>query len=141
VRWATLIGIFLVLFHRPHSEGPSPTDKKRYNYIEKGHLTSQCLHPHQHLTPIPTKNSAPNLMPKFPRLASIADKMVIFSNRRQSSTPTQGTIAPPNCNRNSTSIQAKQNYAQGRVNQVTMEEAQYAPTMVPSTFFINSIMS
>jgi hypothetical protein len=58
-------------------------------------------------------------------------------DRRQSSTPTQGTIAPPNRNGNSTPTQAKQNYAQGSVNQVTMKEAQYSPTMVPGTFFVN----
>jgi hypothetical protein len=62
-------------------------------------------------------------------------------DRHQPSTPTQGTTAPPNQNRNSTVTQAKQNYARGIVNQVTMEEAQYALTMVTGTFFVNSILS
>jgi hypothetical protein len=45
-------------------------------------------------------------------------------NRRQQSTPTQGMSPPPNHNGNSTLIQARQNYAQGRVNQVARTEAQ-----------------
>jgi hypothetical protein len=62
-------------------------------------------------------------------------------NRRKSSTPTPGTPAPPNRNGDSTPIQAQQNYAQGTVNQVTMEETQNAPTVVPGTSLINSILS
>jgi hypothetical protein len=62
-------------------------------------------------------------------------------DRHQPSTPTQGMTAPPNRNGNSTLTQAKQNYAQGRVNQVTMEEAHNAPTMVTGTLFVNSILS
>jgi hypothetical protein len=62
-------------------------------------------------------------------------------DRHRPSTPTQGTTAPPIRHESSTSTQAQQNYAQGRVNQVTMEEAQNAPTMLPSTSLINSIPS
>jgi hypothetical protein len=41
-------------------------------------------------------------------------------SRRKSSTPTPGTPAPPSSRNGScTPIQAQQNYAQGRVNQVT----------------------
>jgi hypothetical protein len=58
-------------------------------------------------------------------------------NRRQLSTPTQGTTAPPNRNGSSTPTQAQQNYARGRVNQVTMKEAQTTATMVHGTFLIN----
>jgi hypothetical protein len=47
-------------------------------------------------------------------------------DRHQPSTPTQGTTAPPNCNGSSTPTQAQQNYAQGIVNQVMIEEAQNA---------------
>jgi hypothetical protein len=44
-------------------------------------------------------------------------------SRRKSSTPTPGTPALLSHNGESTLTQAQQNYAQGRVNQVTMEEA------------------
>jgi hypothetical protein len=56
-------------------------------------------------------------------------------------TPDATSAPPPNHNGSSTPTQAQQNCARGRVNQVTMEEAHNAPTMVPSTSFINSIMS
>jgi hypothetical protein len=46
-----------------------------------------------------------------------------FPNRHQQQTPTQGTAPRLNSNGNSTTIQAKQNYARGRVNLVAMEEA------------------
>jgi hypothetical protein len=44
-------------------------------------------------------------------------------SRRKSSIPTPGMPAPPSRNGDSTPTQAQQNYAQGRVNQVTMEKA------------------
>jgi hypothetical protein len=62
-------------------------------------------------------------------------------NRCRSSTPTQGMTTPPNRNGSSTPTQAQQNYAGGRVNQVAMEKAQNAPTMVHGTSLINSIPS
>jgi Tfp pilus assembly protein FimV len=62
-------------------------------------------------------------------------------SRCKSSTPTPATPAQPSHNGDSTPIQAQQNYAQGRVNQVTMEETQNAPTVVPGTSLINSILS
>jgi hypothetical protein len=37
--------------------------------------------------------------------------------------------------------QAQQNYAQGKVNQVAIEEAKNVPIVVPSTSLINSILS
>jgi hypothetical protein len=58
----------------------------------------------------------------------------------QSSNPTPGTPAPPTRNGGSNLTQAWQNYAQGRVNQVTMEEAQNAPTVMPGTYLVNSIV-
>jgi hypothetical protein len=61
--------------------------------------------------------------------------------RRKSSTPTLGTPASPNHNGSSTPTQAQQNYAQGRVNQVAMEEAPNTLTMEPDTSLINSILS
>jgi hypothetical protein len=61
-------------------------------------------------------------------------------NQRQPSTPTQGTTAPPNHNENSTPTQAKQNYARGRVIQVTIEEAHNAPTMMSDTTLVNLIL-
>jgi hypothetical protein len=52
------------------------------------------------------------------------------------------TSAPPlTRNGNSTPTQDQQNYAQGRVKQVAMEEAQNAATMVPGTSPVKSIMS
>jgi hypothetical protein len=48
--------------------------------------------------------------------------------------------ASPNRNGGTTSAQAQQNYAEGRVNQVTMLEAQDAATMVPGTSLVNSIL-
>jgi hypothetical protein len=57
-------------------------------------------------------------------------------DRCQPFTPTQGTTTPPTRNGSSTLTQAQQNYAQGRVNQVIMEEAQNAPTMMPGTSLI-----
>jgi hypothetical protein len=62
-------------------------------------------------------------------------------DRRRLSTPTQGMTAPPTHNGSSTPTQAQQNYAQGMVNQVTMEEAQNASTMEPGTPRINPIPS
>jgi hypothetical protein len=57
------------------------------------------------------------------------------------STPTQGTTAPPTRNGSSTLTQAQQNYAQGRVNQVTLEEAQNTSPMESDTHRINHILS
>jgi hypothetical protein len=45
---------------------------------------------------------------------------------------------PPNHNGSSSLTQDRQNYAYGKVNHVTVEEAQNTPTIVPSTFFMNS---
>jgi hypothetical protein len=50
MRWATLIVIYLVLFHNPQLKGSKPPLKKCYNYIERGHLTSQWLNLHWHPT-------------------------------------------------------------------------------------------
>jgi hypothetical protein len=46
------------------------------------------------------------------------------------------TFAPTH-GANSIPVAAKQNYAHGRVNHVTVEEAQEAPDVVISTFFVN----
>jgi hypothetical protein len=46
---------------------------------------------------------------------------------------------PPTRNGSSTLTQAQQNYTRGRVNQVAMEEAQNATTMVPDTSLVNFI--
>jgi hypothetical protein len=54
-------------------------------------------------------------------------------SRRKSSIPTLGTPAPPSHNGDSTPTQAQQNYAQGMVNQMSMEEAQNVPNVVPGT--------
>jgi hypothetical protein len=62
-------------------------------------------------------------------------------SQRKPSTPTLGTPAPPTHNGGSTPTQAQQNYAQGRANQVTMEEVRNASTVVPSTSLTNSIPS
>jgi hypothetical protein len=62
-------------------------------------------------------------------------------NRCQSSTPTPETPEPPIRNGGSTPTQAQQNYADGGVNQVTMEEAQNASTVVSGTSLINYIPS
>jgi hypothetical protein len=51
-------------------------------------------------------------------------------------TPTPNSAPPLNRNGNSNSVQGRQNYAQGRVNQLAMEEAQNAP--MNGTFLINS---
>jgi hypothetical protein len=50
------------------------------------------------------------------------------------------TVAPSR-NGDSTPTQAQQNYAQGRVNQVTMEEAQNALITEPGTSLVKSIPS
>jgi hypothetical protein len=63
-------------------------------------------------------------------------------SQRKSSTPTLGMpTPPPNRNGSSTPTQAQQNYAQGRLNQLAMEEPQNAATMVPGTSLIKSIPS
>jgi hypothetical protein len=62
-------------------------------------------------------------------------------SRRKSSTPTPRMLAPPSRNGDTTSTQAQQNYDKGRVNQVTMEEAQNAPIMEPDTSLVKSILS
>jgi hypothetical protein len=55
---------------------------------------------------------------------------------------TEATSTPlPTHNGSSTLTQAQQKYARGRVNQVAMEEAKNAATMVPSTSLINYILS
>jgi hypothetical protein len=64
-----------------------------------------------------------------------------FPSRRQSSSPAPGMPAPLSRNGSSTSAQAQQNYAQGKVNQVNVEEAQNAPTVAPGTSLDNSIPS
>jgi hypothetical protein len=62
-------------------------------------------------------------------------------DRSRPSTPTHGMTAPPTRNGSSTLTQAQENYAEGRVNQVTMEEAQKVSTMEPGTRRINPIPS
>jgi hypothetical protein len=51
-------------------------------------------------------------------------------------TPTSNSAPPPNRNGNSSPVQSRQNYAQGRVNQLVMEEAQNA--LMNGTFLVNS---
>jgi hypothetical protein len=54
----------------------------------------------------------------------------------------EATSAPlPTQNGSSTPTQAQQNYTRRRVNQVAMEEAQNAETMVPDTYPDKSILS
>jgi hypothetical protein len=48
-------------------------------------------------------------------------------DQRQQSTATRGMPPPPNRNGNSTVIKARQNYAQGRVNQLVMAESHDTP--------------
>jgi hypothetical protein len=62
-------------------------------------------------------------------------------SRRKSSTPTPRMPAPPSHNGDSTPTQAQQNYAQGRVNQVTMKEAQNGLITEPGTSLVKSILS
>jgi hypothetical protein len=62
-------------------------------------------------------------------------------NRCKSSNPTPEMPAPPSRNGDSTPTQAQQNCAQGRVNQVTMEEAQNAQIMERGTSLVKSIPS
>jgi hypothetical protein len=50
-------------------------------------------------------------------------------------------MPPPNRNGSSTPTQAQQNYAQGRLNQVAMEEPQNVAITMPGTSLVNSIMS
>jgi hypothetical protein len=50
--------------------------------------------------------------------------------------PTSNSAPPPNHNGNSSPVQSRQNYAQGRVNQSAMEEAQNA--LMNGTFLVNS---
>jgi hypothetical protein len=56
-------------------------------------------------------------------------------------TPQATSAPPPTRNGSSTPTQAQQNYARGRVNQVTIEEAQNASTMDYGTSLINYILS
>jgi hypothetical protein len=58
----------------------APTYKKCYNYIERGHLISQCLNPRRPPTPTPTEDFAPNPTPRFQDLLPIVDKMVFLQN-------------------------------------------------------------
>jgi hypothetical protein len=51
-------------------------------------------------------------------------------------TPTSNSVPPPNRNGNSSPVQSRQNHAQGRVNQLAMEEAQNA--LMNGTFLVNS---
>jgi hypothetical protein len=51
-------------------------------------------------------------------------------------TPTSNSAPPSNRNGNSSPVQSRQNYAQGRVNQLAMEEAQNA--LMNGTFLVNS---
>jgi hypothetical protein len=89
-----------------------------------------------------TQNATPN---KVNNTCFNCDQKGHYANRcpsrRQSSTPTPGMAAPPTHNGCSTPVQAQQNYAHERVNQVTMEEAQNAATVVSGTSLVNSIMS
>jgi hypothetical protein len=64
------------------------------------------------------------------------------NSRSRPRLPPEATSAPPPTrNGSSTPAQAQQNYARGRVNQVALEEAHNATTMVPGTSLINSISS
>jgi hypothetical protein len=49
---------------------------------------------------------------------------------------TPNSAPPPNRNGNSSPVQSRQNYAEGRVNQLAMEEAQNA--LMNGTFLVNS---
>jgi hypothetical protein len=51
-------------------------------------------------------------------------------------TPTSNSAPPPNHNGNSSPVQSRQNYAQGRVNQLATEEAQTA--IMNGTILVNS---
>jgi hypothetical protein len=51
-------------------------------------------------------------------------------------TPTSNSAPPPNRKGNSSPVQSRQNYAQGRVNQLAMKEAQNA--LMNGTFVVNS---
>jgi hypothetical protein len=62
-------------------------------------------------------------------------------SRCKSSIPTPGMPAPPSRIGDSTPTQAQQNYAQGRVNEVTMEEAQNAQIMESGTSLVKSTPS
>jgi hypothetical protein len=56
--------------------------------------------------------------------------------------PPEATLAPPPThNGSSTPAQAQQNYARGRVNQVTLKEAHNTATIVSGTSLVKSIMS
>jgi hypothetical protein len=61
--------------------------------------------------------------------ANQCPNMRIRSPQHSAPTPTRGA--------NSVPVAAKQNYARGRVNHVTVEEAQEAPDVVIGRFFIN----
>jgi hypothetical protein len=56
-------------------------------------------------------------------------------------TPEATSALPPTHNGSSTPTQAQQNSAQGRVNQVTVEEAQNTLIMAPGTSLFKSIPS
>jgi hypothetical protein len=51
-------------------------------------------------------------------------------------TPTSNSAPPPNRNGNSSPVQSRQSYAEQRVNQLAMEEAQNA--LMNGTFLVNS---
>jgi hypothetical protein len=55
-------------------------------------------------------------------------------------TPTSNSEPPLNCNGNSILVQARQNYAQGRFNQLAMEEAQNTPMNGTSLVNLNSVL-
>jgi hypothetical protein len=64
--------------------------------------------------------------------------MLLFATHVRESKPSindpEATSAPPRTrNGSSTPTQAHQNYAQGRVNQMSVEEAQNIPNVVPGT--------
>jgi hypothetical protein len=56
-------------------------------------------------------------------------------------TPTSNSKPPLNCNGMSSPVQARQNYAQGRFNQLAMEEAQNAPMNGTSLINSNSVLT
>jgi hypothetical protein len=133
----------------PHSSQPMPRP------AVQGFVT-----PQQQMIPRPNLFQTPNTgnqsaqgTPTTPNATPNKEKTTCFNcgqkghyanrcpSQRKSSTPTPGTPASPSRNGDSIPTQAQQNCAQGRVNQMTMEEAQNTQIMEPSTSLIKSIPS
>jgi hypothetical protein len=100
-----------------------------FQTLNTGNQSSQGTPTTQNATPNKVKTSCSNCGQK----GHYANRC---PRRRKSSTPTPGTPAPPNCNGSSTATQAQQNYVQGRLNQVLMEEADNARTMESGTSLV-----